>query len=543
MAILMCGLMVLAGRADPASTNALLLPNGGFETPNATADWPAGWPHGGGTTWEKEGENHFLRIHSDTPDKMFLVYLDVPMRPEYKALELSYRVRYSDIKVGKNLWFDGRIMMNFKDAKGKTLNPSPAPPIFRGSKAEWETHSQKFLVPAGATKLEIMPALFQAASGTLDFDDFRLTPIDAAQIPPPPPPPPPPPVIASATLSPTSTTGFPPALHVVGNRLETAQGKVVWLQGLSVDSLQWAAGGEHIDQTIPVAIDQWHANAIRLAMDDNFWFGRGGHNQPQHDGGLKYRAIIDNAVQLAASRGAYLILDLHAFGAPKDAHIAFWKDAALRYKDHPAVLFELFNEPHSLTWKVWRDGGNLHEKENAHADVNPTENNETSNEEKTPGMQALLDAARSTGAKNMVLVGGLDWAYDLSGVAKGFGLQERGGNGIMYVSHIYPWKSDWQGKVLVAADKYPLIITEVGCPPDYKGFQFIPPSGRHPLEGWSEDVIGLIQKYRLNWTAFSFHPHCGPMVISDFNYTPTPYWGVYVKDALAGKTFDMKKMR
>lgn len=351
------------------------------------------------------------------------------------------------------------------------------------------------------------------------------------------------PIIPSSTLVPTNTAGFPSMLHAVSNRLENAQGKVVWLQGLSVDSLQWAVNGEHLDQTIPVAIEQWHANVIRLAMDDGFWFGHGGHHQQQPDGGLAYRGVVDRAIQAAASRGAYLVLDLHRFGAPTADHVAFWKDAALRYKDHPAVLFELFNEPHSLSWKVWRDGGLLKEAKAKSTDVNPSENQEKVTGETTPGMQALVDAARSTGAKNMVVVGGLDWAYDLTGVVNGFALDDRGGNGIMYVSHIYPWKSDWQGKVLVAVDRYPVIVTEVGCPPDYNGFQFIPPAGRHPLEGWSEDVIGLIQKYKLNWTAFSFHPHCGPMVISDWNYTPTPYWGVYVKEALAGKTFEVKKMR
>ena len=53
----------------------------------------------------------------------------------------------------------------------------------------------------------------------------------------------------------------------------------------------------------------------------------------------------------------------------------------------------------------------------------------------------------------------------------------------------------------------------------------------------------MIQKYRLNWTGFSFHPTCGPNVISDWDYTPTPHWGIFVKDALSGKQFELTKMR
>ena len=122
---------------------------------------------------------------------------------------------------------------DFKDADKKTVKPSPAPPVFRGTKTEWETRSQKFLVPVGATLLEIMPCLFQAASGTLDFDDFRLTPIDASEVPPPPPPPP---VIQSDTMTWTNAASLPPELHVDGNQLKTKAGQVVWLQGLAVDS-------------------------------------------------------------------------------------------------------------------------------------------------------------------------------------------------------------------------------------------------------------------------------------------------------------------
>jgi len=48
---------------------------------------------------------------------------------------------------------------------------------------------------------------------------------------------------------------------------------------------------------------------------------------------------------------------------------------------------------------------------------------------------------------------------------------------------------------------------------------------------------------KLNWTGFSFHPKTGPMVIQDWDYTPTPYWGAFVKGALAGKVYEMKKMR
>ena len=181
---------------------------------------------------------------------------------------------------------------------------------------------------------------------------------------------------------------LPPELHVAGNRLETADGKAVWLQGLCVDSLEWSAGGEKLAKSIPVAIDQWKANVIRLPVKDNFWFG-GGPWQKPGEGGLAYRKFVDAVIADAASRGAYVALDLHGFGAPMDEDVAFWKDAATRYKNHPAVLFELFNEPHDISWKLWRDGGNLEDPKNKQKDQNPAENKIELTGETSPGMQGL----------------------------------------------------------------------------------------------------------------------------------------------------------
>src|SRR5687767_11807874 len=63
-------------------------------------------------------------------------------------------------------------------------------------------------------------------------------------------------------------------LRVEGNQLVDGNGRTVWLQGLSLDSMQWKAEGDQLQKSIPVAVDEWHANAIRLAVIDDFWFGK-----------------------------------------------------------------------------------------------------------------------------------------------------------------------------------------------------------------------------------------------------------------------------
>ncbi len=517
---------------------ANIIKNGDFETVKNGA--PEGWfqKPSDNMTLEAEDGNHFVRMKITEPGKTVQLYKLFPLAAADRALELTFRVRYADIKAGKDAWNDGRIMMNFKDVGKKGVAGAPAP-YFRGTSQGWRTVTNRFFVPATAAHLEFMPCLFMAKAGTIDYDDFRLVSLGDAEAD----------AMAAAKAEADSKKAaktalidtdaalppVTPAIKVAGNRLVTLDGKPVWLQGLSCDSMQWGPG-EDILWAVRTALTDWRANVIRLAVKEEYWFGDG-------KGPAAYRETVDKAVKLCAGKGAWLVLDLHRFGAPMPAHAAFWKSAAERYKNNPAVLFELFNEPHGISWTVWRDGGNLKGEENKHQDVNPTENNETNAANVSIGMQALVDAVRSTGASNTVLAGGLDWSYDISGIVKGYALDDRGGNGIIYVSHIYPWKNKWQEKVLVTAEKHPVIITEVGCPRDYKDFPFIKSAEQFPLEGWSEDVIGLIQSNKLHWTAFSFHPRCGPMIISDWNFTPTPYWGVYVKEALAGKSFEMKKMR
>lgn len=521
-----------------AEESRSLLSNGNFRNDTKQAGWPDDWPHPAGSTWEKDGETRFVRLTVQKAGEMQILFRQIVLpKPTPAAVEIRLRARAVAIKPGKQAWFDGRLIAHFKNAEGKALKPEPETPSFRGTSKDWVEKRYFAKVPAYAHSLELMPCLFQAESGSLDIAQLEVFTASADQLP-------------KRNTAPSETIAIsspsPPELHVAGNKILTSEGKEVWLQGLCVDSLEWSAGGEKIAQTLPVAIEQWKSNVIRLPVAEKFWMGLGPY-QKKEDHGAAYRKIVDTAVEACASRGAYLVLDLHRFGAPMPEDVDFWKDAATRYKNHPAVIFELFNEAHSVSWQVWRDGGDLKGKANKSNDVGVAENKEEPTGEVSTGMQALLDAVRSTGAKNMVIAGGLDWGYDLSGIMNGFALKDHeGGHGIVYSSHVYPWKKDWMGKTIIAAADHPIFVGEVGTPPDWKSFNFIPPAARtEDLSSgeWPRDMLGLIQKHKLHWTGFSFHPKTGPMVIQDWDYTPTPYWGAFVKEALAGKAFEMKKMR
>lgn len=524
-----------------AQSNSLIT-NGDFERVRDSSK-PVDWGLSENATWEEEGGNHFMRLRSPQPGANVTVYRAIPLGAEVRAVELSYKVRFEGVKRGKKSWFDGRIIMNFKGVAKQAVSPSPKPPTFIGSSNGWVQKTQQFRVPEGASVLEMLFTLFEAESGQVDFDDIMLTPIavdvidaadaeaaakEAARIAKLPKPKPQVPVALSEQL--------PPTLRVVGNELHTSDGKAVWLQGVAIPSMEWSAGGENILKSIETVLTGWKANCVRLCVREHFWTGKGPY---QNDGGMRYRQLVEDAVNACGTKGVYLVLDLHDYRAPQEKHAHFWKDVAARFKDHPSVIFELLNEPHDISWQVWRNGGPVMDQKTS-VEV-AAENKQALVKFQSVGMQKLVDVIRETGAKNLIVAGGLDWGYDLGGILEGFALDDRGGNGVMYSSHVYPWKSDWQGKFLEVAAKYPVFIGEVGA--DTQRMDFIPAERQEDPATWVPDMLGVIQKYRLHWTAWCFHPKATPRVLLDWDYTPTPFWGVHVKNALEGKRFDAARMR
>jgi hypothetical protein len=206
------------GMADsPREKPAPLFSNGNFEKVDDKG-WPNDWPHPDGVTFEKEDTTRFLRLRSSRPGQMVLVYrrADLPSPPP-PGLEFRLRARYTDVKAGKENWYDGRVMGHFKSKDGRTLKPEPIVPTFHGSSAGWVERIYFVKVPVGATYLEIMPCLFQPASGTLDLAQFLVLPATEEQLAAARPK-----IIPSETVVPAKQDSWPRDLHVVGNQLLTA---------------------------------------------------------------------------------------------------------------------------------------------------------------------------------------------------------------------------------------------------------------------------------------------------------------------------------
>src|SRR6185436_4435031 len=122
-------------------------------------------------------------------------------------------------------------------------------------------------------------------------------------------------------------------------------------------------------------------------LNPSYWVKTAAHYDPG------YPAQVDSAIARAHSQGLDVVIDMHFSdrGDPANQGIQFWKEVAARYKNDGRVLFELYNEPHDISWDTWLNGG------------------PSGDGYQTAGYQQLYDAVRSTGAQNLVIVNGLNW--------------------------------------------------------------------------------------------------------------------------------------
>jgi hypothetical protein len=247
----------------------------------------------------------------------------------------------------------------------------------------------------------------------------------------------------------------------------------------------------------------------------------------QADGGAAYRALVDKLVDTCAAARVYIDLDLHWSDCGKwmneggklgqhdmpDIHsVDFWKDMATHYKNQPNVIFGLYNEPHDVSFAVWRNGGKATDKP---ARWNPDQAVVTY---EGVGLQKLYDTVRATGATNLVTVSGLDWGFDLSGVLHGYGIK---GANFLYETHPYANKKHWDKNFGDTSWKYPVYVGEWGF--DGRGTNNL---------NYANSLMKYVQKHKLHWTAWDLHTTAGPTLIKNWQYEPTVF-GEFVKKQLA----------
>ena len=255
-------------------------------------------------------------------------------------------------------------------------------------------------------------------------------------------------LVAGALLASTLGSGtgradnVPLSISVQGNHFVNGSGQTVRLLGVNHPSFEYACeqgyayNDGNMTQGDANAIASWHATVVRVPLNEDCWLGINGQpsNSQQPSPALTmagYQQAVAAYVSAANAAGLYVILDLHwtAPGArvadgqrsmPDDHTPAFWTSVATTFASNPAVLFDAFNEPYSpaavndpnrpVSWDCWKSGGCQ-----VPADNDQTPNANDADLYTAVGMQGVVSAIRATGAKQPILLGGLNYSNDLTG--------------------------------------------------------------------------------------------------------------------------------
>ena len=211
------------------------------------------------------------------------------------------------------------------------------------------------------------------------------------------------------------------------------------------------------DDASIAAIAAWHINAVRVPLNEDCWLGINGVKAAY--AGANYQAAIRDYVTRLQAHGLNVILDLH-WGAPgtqlalgqeqapdADHSPAFWSSVAAAYKGVRGIAFDLFNEPHDISWSCWRDGCAMPSGWQA------------------AGEQQLINAVRGAGATQPVIVEGLNWGGDLSAFVANEPSDPAGQ--LVAGWHIYNFSecnttSCWDSTIAPVTQHVPVLATEVG---------------------------------------------------------------------------------
>jgi endoglucanase len=328
---------------------------------------------------------------------------------------------------------------------------------------------------------------------------------------------------ASVVPSPSPTPLYT-GLSVRGTQILDAQGQVVTLIGAARPSLEYLCAGDgHFQMTDFLAMRSWGMNVVRIPLSSAFWANLGGTCP-------NYHLTVTTAVANAEAAGLYVILDLQ-WNAPLDLPIdgshgggqypmpdagrdlAFWHDLATIYRSDPDVLFDLFGEPHDISWDTWLNGGEIR--------TSTFIGNQYGTGEgfyQAIGMANLVTQVRAIAPKNLIILGGLEWGYDLAGLDQGYELQAPN---ILYATHPFdqPTKSpaDWPHDFGDLSEHAPVIATEFG---DYDC-----------QTGYIATAIAYFTAHQMSWLAWAWNVgRCdNPSLLLNWSGAPNIPYGAYIR--------------
>lgn len=247
-------------------------------------------------------------------------------------------------------------------------------------------------------------------------------------------------------------------LHVSGTQLCNQNNEAIVLNGFSSHGLQWF--GQFTDYNSIKSAADLGANVFRFAM---YTAENGYISQPSVKDVLI--AGVDNAIAL----DMYAIIDWHILsdGNPmtyKEQAVEFFRDMAQRYKNSPAVLYEICNEPNgAVSWS---------------GDVKPY-------------AQEVIIAIREIDPDAVILVGSPTWSQDLH-MAEADPLEF---DNIMYTCHFYAGTHTQWLRDRIKSCGLPVFISEWGMSAADGSGGVYPEEAQRWVDFMNENNIS-----RVNWS-------------------------------------------
>lgn len=319
---------------------------------------------------------------------------------------------------------------------------------------------------------------------------------------------------------------YPQRFRTQGNRILDQHGVPQVFRGLAVPEAVWLSQRQdeklgYFNRNLFRAAAEWRANTVRISVMPAVL---------RLQGEALTLQVLDAAVAYAQRYGLYLILCFHSIGFPPEERylltrdpfygdllntssaeiLRFWQIVARRYAGNPTVAFyELFNEPTEMNpdrtavtvaaeagaWLRWRDYA-----------------------------EGLIDGIRRIDADKPIIVGGMQFSYDLSFAAQA---PVRRGN-IVYATHPYAnsdWRRHWEEAFLAPARQLPVIATEFGW--DEKDH---PEAAYRGAGRYREAIFQAFDQAGIGWIAWAFSHSFTPRLLTDArSYRPSEFGGVVLQ--------------
>ena len=309
-------------------------------------------------------------------------------------------------------------------------------------------------------------------------------------------------LVASGAALPGAAANAPTpgrAIRVQGNQFVDASGHPLVFRGMAISDPDKLEKGGHWNRRLFEEMRDWGANIVRIPVHPVSWRARGRE---------RYLELLDQGVAWARETGLFVMVDWHVIGnlrtelmqdpmydTTRKETFEFWRTVSQHYRNHPVVvLYGLFNEPTDsqgrlgrLTWAGWK-----------------------------PLLEEMVGIARANDPSSVVVVAGLDWAYELRDVLA----NPLDAPAVAYASHPYPqkreepWEAKWEADWGHVAARYPVFVTELGF--DRRGG--VPFVG---TSHYGRAIVGYMEKKGMSWAAWCFDVDWAPTLIKDWSFTPT----------------------